>query len=48
MTSLLCHNFQANQAVHEADYVTTMNFNSQVRAMSVCGPRVDKRVTTTT
>ena len=39
MTSQLRHNFQANQAVHEADDVTTANFQNQVNFMSFCGPK---------
>ena len=36
MTAQLCHNFQASQAVHGADDVT-----SQVNSVGVCGPQVD-------
>ena len=39
MTSQLRHNFQANQAVHGADDVTTANFQNQVNFMSFCGPK---------
>ena len=40
MTSQLRHNFQANQAVHEADDVTTANFQNQVNFMSFLVPSV--------
>ena len=38
MTSQLCHNFQASQAVHRADDFTSPNFYGQVNSLSVCGP----------
>ena len=41
MTSQLCHNFQASQAVHWADYIRTPNFEILVNSMSTCGPQVD-------
>ena len=41
MTSQLCHNFQAIQAVHGADDVTSPHFKSLVNSLSVCVPQVD-------
>ena len=41
MTSQLRHFFQASQAVHGADDVTTPPFKSQVHSLRVCGPQVD-------
>ena len=41
MTPQLCHNFQASQAVHWADDITTPNFEILVNSMSTCGPQVD-------
>ena len=40
MTSLFRHYFQASQAVHEADEVTTPHFQSQVNSLSICGPKL--------
>ena len=39
MTSLLY--FQATQAVHGADDITILHFQTQVNYLSVCGPQVD-------
>ena len=41
MTSQLRQIFQASQAVHGADDVTTPSFQSQVNSMSICGPQID-------
>ena len=38
MTSQLRHNFQASQAEHEADDITTLHFESHVDSLSVCDP----------
>ena len=40
MTSQICYNFQACQAVHWAEDITTLHFQSQVYSLSVCGPQV--------
>ena len=40
MISHLCYCFQAWQAVHVADDVTILNFQSQVDSGSVCGDQV--------
>ena len=40
MTSQLCRNFHASQAVHGADDITTPNFKSQVSSMSLCSPQI--------
>ena len=42
-TSQLCHNFQAIQAVHGADDITTPNFYSQVDSLGICGIEVFSR-----
>ena len=42
MTSQLCHNVQASQAVHGSDNITTPNCCSQANSISVCGPQVDR------
>ena len=44
MTSKLCHNFKASQAVHGADDITIPHFQSQVNSLSICGPLVDTRI----
>ena len=41
MTSRLRHFFQASQAVHVADDITTPQFLSQVNSLRVCGTQVD-------
>ena len=41
MTSQLRHFFQAIQAVHVADDITTPQFLSQVNSLRVCGTQVD-------
>ena len=41
MTSQLCHYFQATQAVHGADGIINLHFQSQVISLSVCGLQVD-------
>ena len=41
MTSQLCHVFQASQAVHVADDITTPPFKTQFNSLRVCGPQVD-------
>ena len=38
MASQLGHNFQA---LHGADYATTLNFKSQFNTLSIWGPQVD-------
>ena len=38
----LRHNFQACQAVHGADDITTPIFYSQINSVSVCNPQVDE------
>ena len=39
-TSQLRHNFQASQAVHKADDIRTLNFQSQFNSMRACGPKL--------
>ena len=34
------HNFQASQAVQCVNDITTLNFLTHVRSLSVCGPKV--------
>ena len=41
LTSQLHKNYQASQAEHGADDVTTPHFYSQVNLLSICGPQVD-------
>ena len=38
MTSQLCHHFQASQAVHGADDITTLHFYN---SLIIFGPQVD-------
>ena len=40
MTSLLHHYFQAIQAVHGADDLTILHFQSQVNSLRVCDPKL--------
>ena len=44
MTSQLRHKFQASQALHTADYISTPHFLSLVNSLSICGPQVDTLV----
>ena len=41
MSSQIRHNFQPSQAVHGADDIITLHFQSQVNSLSVRGPQVD-------
>ena len=41
MTSQLCQNFQASQAVLVANDITASHFERQVNSQRVCGPHVD-------